>query len=55
MNFVVGLIVAIGLLVAGVLFLIATDPGLLDAGMADVISDGANAYVSGITIQNLAS
>lgn len=36
MNFVVGLIVAIGLLVASVLFLIATDPGLLETEHADM-------------------
>ena len=36
MNFVVGIIVAIGLLVAGILFLIATDPGLLEAEYAGV-------------------
>lgn len=38
MNFVVGIIVAIGLLVASILFLIAIDPGLLETEYAGVSS-----------------
>lgn len=49
MNFVVGIIVTIGLLVAGILFLIAMDPGLLEAehaGVSGTVSSVTDAGIS---------
>ena len=49
MNFVAGIIVAIGLLVAGILFLIAMDPGLLETEYAGVPSTVSSVTDTGIS------